>query len=173
MPTVTQCIKGIRGFKKMRYNSSRWLLGCPQKRAVIVKLRTMTPRKPNSAIRKIAKVKIASTGKKILAFLTGKGHNLQEHSVVLLRGGKANDLPGVHYKMIRGKYDFLAREDFDRKQKRSRYSIKKFPETRKKFIKERKYMHSVEKYKKAVEDGKKFPRISKKSILKYFNNKNI
>lgn len=120
---------------------------CPQKRAVIVKLKTMTPRKPNSAIRKIAKVRITSTGKKVQAFITGKGHNLQQHSVVMLRGGRANDLPGIHYKMIRGKYDFVAKEDFPRRQKRSRFSLKKFPETRKKAIEQRKKEHSEAKFK--------------------------
>jgi small subunit ribosomal protein S12 len=144
MATFNQVRKGMRQPKKRKLRS-RWLMHCPQKRAVCIKLTTMTPRKPNSAIRKIAKVRITSTRKVVRAFITGKGHNLQEHSVVMLRGGRANDLPGIHYKMIRGKYDFLAKEDFPRRNKRSRYSLKKFPETRKKAILERNRLHAVQK----------------------------
>jgi len=140
MPTFNQIDRGIRGPKERKLRS-RWLMKCPQKRAVCVKITTMTPRKPNSAIRKIAKVRITSTGKRVRAFITGKGHNLQEHSVVLLRGGRANDLPGIHYKMIRGKYDFIAKEDFPRRNKRSRYSLKKPEDTRAKAVRERKEAH--------------------------------
>jgi small subunit ribosomal protein S12 len=140
MPTYSQFANGIRGIKSRKLRA-RWLLHHCQKKAVIVKLRTMTPRKPNSAIRKIAKVRIMSTGKKILACMTGKGHNLQQHSVVMLRGGRANDLPGVHYKMIRGKYDFVAREDFVRRRKRSRFSLKLPEDMRRDATIERKRLH--------------------------------
>jgi small subunit ribosomal protein S12 len=140
MPTFVQFSRGIRGIKKRKLRA-RWLLHHPQKKAVVVKLKTMTPRKPNSAIRRIAKVRIMSTGKKIQAFITGKGHNLQEHSVVMLRGGRANDLPGIHYKMIRGKYDLLAREDFIRRRKRSRFSLRLPPNMRRDSILEQKLMH--------------------------------
>jgi small subunit ribosomal protein S12 len=140
MPTFAQFSRGIRGIKKRKLRA-RWLLHHPQKKAVIVKLKTMTPRKPNSAIRRIAKVKIMSTGKKIQAFITGKGHNLQEHSVVMLRGGRANDLPGIHYKMIRGKYDLVPKEEFIRRRKRSRFSLKLPFHQRREYILEQKLLH--------------------------------
>ena len=83
---------------------------------------TTKPKKPNSAIRKIAKLKL-STGKNIIAYIPGQGHNLQEHSVVLIRGGRVKDLPGVHYHIIRGKLDFIARESFQRNKRRSKFGI--------------------------------------------------
>ena len=79
---------------------------CPQKRGVCLQVKTQTPKKPNSALRKIARVRL-SNGKEITAYIPGEGHNLQEHSVVLVRGGRANDLPGVGYTLIRGVYDFV------------------------------------------------------------------
>jgi len=84
----------------------------------------MAPKKPNSAERKIAKVRL-STGRIVRVYIPGQGHNLQEHSVVLVRGGKVQDLPGMHYKLVRGKYDFQAKESFDRRCSRSKYGLKK------------------------------------------------
>jgi ribosomal protein S12 len=84
----------------------------------------MAPKKPNSAVRKIVKVRI-TTGRRILAYIPGQGHNLHEHSRVLVRGGKVPDLPGIHYKLIRGKYDFITSENIFRSQRRSKYGFKK------------------------------------------------
>ncbi len=162
MATFNQLCKNGRT-KKHRKLRARWLLHCPQKRAVVVKLKTMTPRKPNSAIRKIAKVRIMSTRKKIQAFITGKGHNLQEHSIVMLRGGRANDLPGIHYKMIRGKYDLAAVELFPRQRKRSRYSLKLPNEQRRDVILERKRLHK-ETVLKAKALGLPAPRYSRRMM---------
>jgi len=85
----------------------------------------MAPKKPNSAVRKIAKIRL-STGRKILAYIPGQGHNLHEYSRVLVRGGKVPDLPGIHYKLIRGKYDFGWNETFQRQNRRSKFSIPGF-----------------------------------------------
>lgn len=97
-------------------------LSCPQKRGVCVKVTTMTPKKPNSALRKIARVRLTN-GVEVNAYIPGEGHNLQEHSVVLIRGGRVKDLPGVRYHIIRGILDTQGVED--RKQGRSRYGAKK------------------------------------------------
>jgi small subunit ribosomal protein S12 len=96
---------------------------CPQKKGVCMKVFTKTPKKPNSALRKVANVRVLSTQKKLIGYIPGIGHNLQEHSVVLLRGGRVPDLPGVKYHMIRGKYDlqFIV----NRKTSRSKYGTKK------------------------------------------------
>lgn len=96
----------------------------PQLKGNCVKIYTMKPKKPNSAIRKVVKVKL-STGKHIIAYIPGSGHNLIEHSTVLVRGGRVKDLPGVHYHLIRGKYDFSSDEVFFRQASRSKYGIKK------------------------------------------------
>jgi len=96
--------------------------GCPQKKGVCIKVYTRTPKKPNSAVRKIAKVRL-SNRKEVLAYIPGEGHNLQEHSVVLLRGGRTQDLPGLKYKIVRGVYDFQGVPN--RKQSRSKYGAKK------------------------------------------------
>ncbi|MDX1682079.1 MAG: 30S ribosomal protein S12 [Phycisphaeraceae bacterium] len=94
----------------------------PQKRGVCLQVRTVTPKKPNSALRKIARVRL-SNGKEITAYIGGEGHNLQEHSIVLVRGGRVRDLPGVRYHVVRGSLDTLGVDD--RKQGRSKYGVKK------------------------------------------------
>jgi len=109
--------------RKKHYNMSRNLNGRPQLRAVCLKVYTTKPKKPNSAIRKIAKVRL-STGKRTIVYLPGQGHALQEHSVLLIRGGRVPDLPGVHYHAIRGKYDFTTKENFNRAKRRSKFGIK-------------------------------------------------
>lgn len=106
------------------YTRSGRLRKNPQLRGVCLKVYTTTPKKPNSAIRKIAKVKL-SNRINTLVYIPGQGHNLQQHSVVMVRGGKIPDLPGVLYRLIRGKYDFLAKENFLRSTNRSKYGIKK------------------------------------------------
>lgn len=121
MVTLKQLERGCRK-KKYHYNSSKLLNKCPQKKGVCIKIRTMAPKKPNSAIRKIVKLKL-STGRRILAYIPGQGHNLHEHSRVLVRGGKVPDLPGIHYKLIRGKYDFAWNETFERRNRRSKFGI--------------------------------------------------
>jgi small subunit ribosomal protein S12 len=123
MPTYNQVLKNIRK-KKLKYNMCKSLKHCPQKKGVCFKITTMKPKKPNSATRKIAKLKL-STGKRLIAYIPGMGHNLQQHSVVLVRGGRVKDLPGIHYHLIRGKLDFSIEKEGTRAQKRSKYSIKK------------------------------------------------
>src|SRR4029078_5201385 len=98
------------------------LVNCPQKRGVCTIVRTMTPKKPNSALRKIERVRL-SNGKEVTAYIGGEGHNLQEHSIVLVRGGRVRDLPGVRYHVVRGSLDCLGVEG--RKQGRSKYGAKK------------------------------------------------
>ncbi|MFO7882890.1 MAG: 30S ribosomal protein S12 [Kosmotogaceae bacterium] len=121
MPTINQLIK--RGRKKVTKKSkSPALENNPQKRGVCVRVSTMTPKKPNSALRKIARVRL-SNGTEVTAYIPGEGHNLQEHSVVLVRGGRVRDLPGVRYKVVRGVLD--AEGVADRKQSRSRYGTKR------------------------------------------------
>lgn len=123
MPTINQLSLGkVRRKKKFHYELSPALNKCPQKKAVCIKVMIMAPKKPNSAERKIAKVRL-STGRIVRAYIPGQGHLLQEHSVVMVRGGKVPDLPGMHYKLVRGKYDFMARENFDRKRARSKYGL--------------------------------------------------
>jgi small subunit ribosomal protein S12 len=104
MPTIKQVLKKKRK-KKYCSKPARQLVGCPHKHGVISKVRVVAPKKPNSARRKIARVKL-STGKMVTARLIGQGHNLQSYSHVLIRGGRANDLPGVRYTMIKGALDF-------------------------------------------------------------------
>jgi small subunit ribosomal protein S12 len=123
-PTYNQLSRNKLRRKKKHYNVSSSLKGRPHLRAVCLKVYTVKPKKPNSAIRKIAKVRF-STGLKRIVYIPGQGHNLQEHSVVLIRGGRVPDLPGVHYHIIRGKYDFTGRESFDRQKRRSKFGIKK------------------------------------------------
>lgn len=117
----------IRKSKK-HYNGSLALQGRPHLRAVVLKAYTTKPKKPNSAQRKIAKVCL-STGRKTIVYIPGSSHNLQEHSVVLVRGGRVPDLPGVHYHAIRGKYDFSSKESFERQKRRSKFGIKKVKTT--------------------------------------------
>ena len=121
MPTINQLIKGIR-IKGKRKSKSSALRGCPQKKGVCLYVKTLTPKKPNSALRKIAKVRLTN-GEEVLAYIPGIGHNLQEHSVVMLRGGRVKDLAGVRYHIVRGRYDTRGVET--RKQGRSLYGTKK------------------------------------------------
>src|SRR5205809_523800 len=120
MPTINQLIRKPRKVQPNR-TKTPVLQSCPQKRGVCLIVKTTTPKKPNSALRKIARVRL-SNGKEITAYIPGEGHNLQEHSIVLVRGGRVRDLPGVRYKIIRGVLDCLGVAK--RKQARSRYGAK-------------------------------------------------
>jgi small subunit ribosomal protein S12 len=121
MPTINQLTR--RGRKKpRRFSKSPVLEGCPQKRGVCLQVRTMTPKKPNSALRKITRVRL-SNNKEVTVYIPGEGHTLQEHSIVLVRGGRVRDLPGVRYQVVRGTLDALGVQG--RKQSRSRYGAKK------------------------------------------------
>jgi small subunit ribosomal protein S12 len=121
MPTINQLVrKGRRAVK--RKTASPALRECPQKRGVCVRVYTTTPKKPNSALRKVARVRLTN-GMEVTTYIPGIGHNLQEHSVVLVRGGRVKDLPGVRYHIIRGSLDALGVED--RRKSRSRYGTKK------------------------------------------------
>ena len=121
MPTIQQLIRKPRQ-PKIKRSKSMHLEQCPQKRGVCLRVYTKAPKKPNSAVRKLAKVRL-SNGFEVIAYIPGEGHNLQEHSVVLLRGGRTKDLPGVKYKVIRGVYDTQGVKG--RKQARSKYGTKK------------------------------------------------
>ncbi|HVA69742.1 MAG TPA: 30S ribosomal protein S12 [Acidimicrobiales bacterium] len=121
MPTFHQLVR--QGRQKARYKTaSPALQDCPQKRGVCTRVYTQTPKKPNSALRKVARVRLTS-GVEVTAYIPGVGHNLQEHSIVLVRGGRVKDLPGVRYKIIRGALDTSGVRD--RKQARSRYGAKR------------------------------------------------
>jgi small subunit ribosomal protein S12 len=121
MPTINQLVrKGRKAVK--RKTASPALKECPQKRGVCIRVYTTTPKKPNSALRKVARVRLTN-GMEVTAYIPGIGHNLQEHSVVLVRGGRVKDLPGVRYHIIRGSLDALGVED--RRKSRSRYGTKK------------------------------------------------
>lgn len=109
---------------KYHYKMTKKLTGNPQLKGVCVKIRLVKPKKPNSAVRKIAKVRL-SNNYTVLAYVPGQGHNLREHSRVLLRGGRTPDLPGLHYKLIRGKYDFSWQERFTRVNRRSKFGVPK------------------------------------------------
>jgi small subunit ribosomal protein S12 len=121
MPTINQLVKKGRKRIKKKTNTPA-LKGAPQKRGVCTRVYTSTPKKPNSALRKVARVRL-TTGIEVTAYIPGIGHNLQEHSVVLVRGGRVKDLPGVRYHIVRGTLDTLGVED--RKQGRSKYGAKK------------------------------------------------
>lgn len=121
MPTISQLVRKGRK-QNSRKNKSPALGGRPQRRGVCTKVYTTTPKKPNSALRKVAKVRLIG-GQEIISYIGGEGHNLQEHSVVLVRGGRVKDLPGVRYHIIRGILD--AKGVKDRKQARSKYGTKK------------------------------------------------
>jgi small subunit ribosomal protein S12 len=121
MPTINQLVRKPRRVQH-RKTKRPALQGCPQKRGVCLQVKTMTPKKPNSALRKIARVRL-SNGIEITAYIPGEGHNLQEHSVVLVRGGRVRDLPGVRYHIIRGVLD--AAGVAERRQARSKYGTKK------------------------------------------------
>lgn len=121
MPTIQQLVrKGRR--KPRRRSKSPALRGCPQRRGVCLVVKTQTPKKPNSALRKIARVRL-TTGQEITAYIPGVGHNLQEHSIVLVRGGRVKDLPGVRYHIIRGALDASGVEG--RRRSRSKYGLKR------------------------------------------------
>lgn len=121
MPTINQLVrKGRRKIKSK--TASPALKGCPQRRGVCTRVYTVTPKKPNSALRKVARVRLTS-GYEVTTYIPGEGHNLQEHSVILIRGGRVKDLPGVRYHVIRGKLDSVGVDD--RKQGRSKYGTKK------------------------------------------------
>ena len=121
MPTISQLIRKPRQPKTYR-EKARHLQASPQKRGVCTRVYTTTPKKPNSALRKVARVRLTS-GIEVTAYIPGVGHNLQEHSIVLVRGGRVKDLPGVRYKIIRGTLDTQGVKN--RKQARSRYGAKK------------------------------------------------
>jgi small subunit ribosomal protein S12 len=121
VPTTNQLVRKERKLKKEKSKTPA-LQGSPQQRGVCTRVSTTTPRKPNSALRKIARVRLTN-GNEVTAYVPGEGHNLQEHSVVLVRGGRVADLPGVRYKVVRGALDTLGVND--RKQGRSKYGTKK------------------------------------------------
>ncbi|MFH1594428.1 MAG: 30S ribosomal protein S12 [Candidatus Omnitrophota bacterium] len=121
MPTINQLIRlGREKYKKK--TKSRALEGCPQKRGVCLQVKTQTPKKPNSALRKVARVRLTS-GVEVTAYIPGVGHNLQEHSIVTIRGGRVKDLPGVRYHIVRGTLDTAG--VVDRKKSRSKYGAKR------------------------------------------------
>ena len=129
MPTLNQLVR--KGRKPLRAKTkSPALKGCPQRRGVCLVVRTQTPKKPNSALRKVARVRL-TTGYEVTAYIPGEGHNLQEHSVVLVRGGRIKDLPGVRYHIVRGTLDSLGAagpsntNKLERRQGRSKYGVKK------------------------------------------------
>lgn len=121
MPTINQLVRESRQ-KQQRKNTAPALQSCPQKRGVCTRVYTSTPKKPNSALRKVARVRLTN-GIEVTSYIPGVGHNLQEHSVVLIRGGRVKDLPGVRYHIIRGTLDSIGVQD--RRQGRSKYGAKK------------------------------------------------
>ena len=121
MPTINQLVRKGRE-KIVKRNKVPALDACPQKRGVCIRVYTTTPKKPNSALRKVARVKLTN-GQEVSAYIPGEGHNLQEHSIVLIRGGRVKDLPGVRYHILRGTLDTQGVET--RKQRRSHYGTKK------------------------------------------------
>ena len=124
MPTINQLIRHGKGREAQTTKAKSPILEeCPQKRGVCLSVTTTSPKKPNSALRKIARVKLASNGMEGTVYIPGIGHNLQEHSVVLIRGGRVKDLPGVRYHIIRGTLDTAGVKD--RKQARSKYGAKR------------------------------------------------
>lgn len=129
MPTINQLVR--KGRRDVRYKSkSPALVGCPQRRGVCLSVKTQTPKKPNSALRKVARVRLTS-GHEVTAYIPGEGHNLQEHSVVLVRGGRVKDLPGVRYHIIRGTLDAVGAagpsntNKLERRRSRSKYGVKR------------------------------------------------
>lgn len=121
MPTINQLVKTPRR-SKVKKTKSPALKNCAQRRGVCLQVKTKTPKKPNSALRKVAWVRL-SNGHEVIAYIGGEGHNLQEHSIVLVRGGRVPDLPGVRYHIVRGALDCAAVKD--RKQSRSKYGAKR------------------------------------------------
>src|SRR5687768_13691329 len=121
MPTIQQLVR--KGRTSVEYKSkSQALKSCPQRRGVCTRVYTTTPKKPNSALRKVAKVRLTN-GNEVIAYIPGEGHNLQEHSIVLVRGGRVKDLPGVRYHLVRGTLDALGVEG--RRRSRSKYGAKR------------------------------------------------
>ena len=121
MPTINQLIRSPRS-KQVKRNKVPALQNCPQKRGVCTRVYTTTPKKPNSALRKVARVKLTN-GFEVTSYIPGEGHNLQEHSVILIRGGRVKDLPGVRYHVLRGILDTEGVKN--RKQRRSKYGAKR------------------------------------------------
>jgi len=121
MPTLAQLLR-VNRIDKQKRTKSPALKKCPQKRGVCVQVRTMTPKKPNSALRKIARVRL-SNAQEVTAYIPGEGHNLQEHSIVVVRGGRVKDLPGVRYHIVRGSLDCQGVQN--RKRSRSKYGAKR------------------------------------------------
>ena len=121
MPTINQLVNQGRE-KQRRKTTAPALIACPQKRGVCVRVYTTTPKKPNSALRKVARVRLTNQ-MEVTSYIPGEGHNLQEHSVVLIRGGRVKDLPGVRYHIVRGSLDLQGVKD--RKQSRSKYGAKR------------------------------------------------
>lgn len=121
MPTIQQLVRKGR-VRHIKKSKSPALESCPQKRGVCTRVYTTTPKKPNSALRKVAKVKLVN-GFEVIAYIPGEGHNLQEHSIVLIRGGRIKDLPGVRYHIVRGSLDTAGVND--RKKSRSKYGTKR------------------------------------------------
>lgn len=121
MPTINQLVRKARKRSKKK-SASPALTSCPQKRGVCTRVYTTTPKKPNSALRKVARVRLTN-GFEVSAYIPGEGHNLQEHSVVLIRGGRVKDLPGVRYHIVRGALDSVGVED--RRKSRSKYGSKR------------------------------------------------
>lgn len=121
MPTINQLLRKPRRRTRSPSKSAA-LKRCPQRRGVCLQVKTQTPKKPNSALRKVARVRL-SNGEEVSAYIGGEGHNLQEHSIVLVRGGRVKDLPGVRYHVVRGALDCAAVKD--RKQARSKYGAKR------------------------------------------------
>lgn len=127
MPTLNQLVKkqSIRIQKQHKVKTTA-LEGAPQREGICTKVTTMSPKKPNSAVRKIAKVRLRGNTKRrkrVVAYIPGQGHNLQQHSVVLLRGGRTRDLPGLQHKLLKGARDFFWSESFHRRKSRSKYGI--------------------------------------------------
>ena len=121
MPTIAQLVR--KGRQAVKYKSkSPALMACPQRRGVCTRVYTTTPKKPNSALRKVARVRLTN-GIEVTAYIPGEGHNLQEHSIVMIRGGRVKDLPGVRYHTVRGSLDTAGVKD--RKQSRSKYGTKR------------------------------------------------
>ncbi len=121
MPTINQLVRKPRRTPKAK-SKVKDIDACPQRRGVCLQVKTVTPKKPNSALRKVCRVRL-SNGKEISAYIGGEGHNLQEHSIVLVRGGRVRDLPGVRYHVVRGSLDCLGVEG--RNRGRSKYGVKK------------------------------------------------
>ena len=121
MPTINQLVRNPRRTPKFK-SKVKDLDQCPQRRGVCLQVKTVTPKKPNSALRKVARVRL-SNGNEVTAYIGGEGHNLQEHSIVLVRGGRVRDLPGVRYHIVRGALDTLGVDG--RKRGRSKYGVKK------------------------------------------------